>query len=489
MKANVESLIQYEIKKGVISKRDYTYVKNQLYYLLNLDLSMDKIDYIKIDHPSEALKPILDQLVSDNVIEDFKTNRDLFDAKIMNIFASLPSVVENKFHLIKKTSSKDATNFLYNYAKSLNYIRFDRILKNISFDYKTKNIQLQITINLSKPEKDPKEIIAQAKAIQSNYPPCVLCKENEGFSGNMNRDSRDQHRLLELNIENKKWYFQYSPYIYYNEHAIVLSEKHEPMRISKDTFINLLSLVDQFDSYFFGSNADLPIVGGSILSHEHYQGGRHKFPIEDAKSIYELKYGDVNVNLLNWPLSTIRLKSTNKANMIHLSTKILESWKTYSNPELNIYSNTLHTPHNTITPIARFKNGLYELDLVLRNNRTTDMYPNGIFHPHEDKHHIKKENIGLIEAIGLAILPARLVEEIYDLRNYYFNHIPLPEKSMVHKTWFDSLLKKYEFTQNNFDEIIKFEIGKVFENVLIDCGVFKKKDYDAFIKFINGVKL
>lgn len=485
MNKHIESLIQYEIKQGIIHERDYIYVRNQLYDLLDVKLTDETVSYEVIQTPSEALEPILDELVKKGLLKNSTVERDLFDTKIMNVFAVLPSTLESRFYTLAAISKTDATDYLYNYAKSLNYIRYNRILKNKSFNYKTDDISLQITINLSKPEKDPKDIISASKLVDINYPKCVLCKENEGFAGNLKQEARNQHRLIKLNLNGKPWYFQYSPYIYYNEHAIVLSNDHVPMKITKETFSNLLGLVDQFEGYFFGSNADLPIVGGSILSHDHYQGGKHKFPIEDATSIKSWLINDVHLNALNWPLSTIRLKSSNKEKLINLANAIFNIWQNYSNPSLHIINFTNDIPHNTITPVARFKNGMYELDLILRNNRTTHAFPLGIFHPHSDKHHIKKENIGLIEAIGLAILPARLIKEIDDLKKYHFKGKVLSEGTLIHKTWFDGIAKESKLTPSNFDEIIEFEIGKVFEQVLIDCGVFKQKDKRSFIRFIE----
>lgn len=485
MKQHIENLIAFEIEKGIIESRDYHYVKNQLYYLLGETILDEKFSPQLIQTPSEALEPILDILVQKGRLHDSVVERDLFDAKIMNVFSSLPSTLEKNYYALHKTSKSKATDYLYNYAKSLNYIRYDRILKNISFDYNPGHVDLQITINLSKPEKDPKDIIKAAKFTDVNYPLCVLCKENEGFSGNQKRDSRDQHRLIELQLNGEDWYFQYSPYIYYNEHAIVLSKEHVPMKISKQTFENLFELVDQFDGYFFGSNADLPIVGGSILSHDHYQGGKHKFPIENAKKITSFKSNDIDVDLLDWPLSTIRLRSKNKTSVVGFADKVLAAWKNYTNPDLDIIAYSGTTPHNTITPVARYKDDYYELDLILRNNRTTDTYPLGIFHPHADKHHIKKENIGLIEAIGLAILPARLIDAVAQLKAYYFDQKPLNEQTTIHQRWFDQIAKQQTLRADNFDDIIKFEIGKVFEQVLIDCGVFKKGSYEAFISFVK----
>ncbi len=359
----------------------------------------------------------------------------------------------------------------------------DRILKNESFNYKSKYGILEVTINLSKPEKDPKSIMLEGKSTSVDYPKCVLCKENEGFSGNFNRDSRDQLRLLSLELNNEIYYFQYSPYIYYNEHSIILSEEHRPMVINYNTFLNLLQLTKKFKGYFFGSNADLPIVGGSILSHDHYQGGKYSFPIENAKVIKKWNHKGFDLEIINWPLSTIRLKSNNLVKLAEVSNIILNVWINYNNENLDIISHTGATRHNTITPIARYKNNLYEVDLVLRNNRTTKDFPLGIFHPHSDKWHIKKENIGLIEAMGLAILPGRLQNEINLMKDYLINNKTAPELSK-HKEWLNKLKhKNYQVDTTNF---IKNEIGIVFEKVLEDCGVFKLDNLDSFIYFVEG---
>ncbi len=485
MKQHIENLIHYEISKGIITKRDYVYVKNQLYHLLNQ--SFDDVIYHPnlIIYPSDALNPILDSLEKDGVLDGSFVSRDLFDAKIMNVFASLPSVVQQMFDEKFNIAPKHATNFLYNYAKSLNYIRYDRILKNVSYHIDSKFGKLDITINLSKPEKDPKSILLESQSVTTSYPKCLLCLENEGFSGNAKKDSRDQHRLIELNLNEEIWYFQYSPYIYYNEHAIVFSKDHRPMSINEKTFRNLLALVDNFDGYFFGSNADLPIVGGSILSHDHYQGGLHHFPIEDAKVIKSWQLHSTTLEMLYWPLSTIRIKDTNEENLVKLATNILSIWKQYSNPSIGLYAKTGETPHHTITPIARKKGETFEMDLILRSNLTTPDFPSGVYHPKPDKWHIKKENIGLIEAIGLAILPARLNQAIKRLRAYYFDNVTLEIGELIHKDWFDDLSKKHTLTPFNFDDIIEKEIGLVFEKVLIDCGVFNISNQQTFNDFIE----
>ncbi len=487
MKQAIENLIQYEINQGVIDERDRVYVRNQIYDLVGIVPSDVNLKPIPINFPSDALNIILDDMEKRALLSGTVVERDLFDARIMNIFASLPSQVQYNFDTLYQERKSLATTWYFNYVKSLNYIRYDRILKNESFSVDTDYGKLQITINLSKPEKDPKSIILEGKSVSSEYPKCLLCLENEGFSGNYKRDSRHQHRIIKLSLNREDWYFQYSPYIYYPEHTIVFSASHRPMKIDQTTFKNLLNLVARFPGYFFGSNADLPIVGGSILSHDHYQGGKHEFPIESAKVIKSYQKDDVNLQLLHWPLSTIRLISKTMKPLYGVASKVLSAWRNYANPKLNLQSFTGDTPHHTVTPIARFRNGHYELDLILRDNQTSNEHPLGIFHPHSDKWHIKKENIGLIEAIGLAILPPRLKTELIDLKHHVINQKPLAPESLKHQDWINDLMKKYTFTEDNFDKIMKNEIGVVFTKVLEDCGVFKQNDegIHAFIAFIE----
>ncbi len=484
MKQHLENLISFQIEKNVIEKRDYIYIKNQLYSLLNLTVD-NELKPQKITSPAEALEPILDKLVETKVINDSIVERDLFDSKIMNVFAKLPSDLEKKFYTLREEDAKKATSFLYDYLINLNYIRMDRIKNNKHFIKDSKYGTLEITINLSKPEKDPKDIAKALKQKSSAYPTCVLCKENEGFAGNYNRDSRNQHRLIEFPLLAEKWYFQYSPYIYYNEHAIVLSEKHTPMKISEKTFARLLALVDYFAGYFFGSNADLPIVGGSILTHDHYQGGNYSFPIEKAEPLFKTTIADLTIELLNWPLSTVRLKSKNQTMVLIYANKIFSAWKNYTNEKLNIIAKTADTPHNTVTILSRKKGLEYELDLILRNNRTTEEYPLGIFHPHEDKWHLKKENIGLIEAAGLAILPGRLKVELEEVKQHLLNKKALSENNK-HFVWANSF--KNQATKTNVDELIERQLVVAFEEILEDCGVFKlnKEGLAAFKDFLEG---
>lgn len=491
MRKAIENLIHYEITQKVILDRDVNYIRNQLYHLLKLEMTSELPKPSSIEHPSDALEMILDELEEANILDGSKVSRDLMDAKIMNVFAKLPSDVERTFFRHYQKNPTAATDWYYNYMQALNYIRMDRILKNQSFTSKTDYGTLDITINMSKPEKDPKSIILASQTTSTAYPKCLLCAENEGFSGNFTRDSRDQHRMIKFNLGKDTYFFQYSPYIYYNEHAIVLSEIHRPMVINKQTFENLLTLCDMFEGYFFGSNADLPIVGGSILSHDHYQGGKHEFPIERAEILKTWEKGQITYQLLKWPLSTIRLISQSKDKLIHQATHILNQWKNYEHKELFLFPKTGDTPHQTITPVSRKKNGYYELDLILRNNYTNEAYPLGLYHPHEDKWNIKKENIGLIEAMGLAILPARLKKELEEVKNYLLNDTPLSASSVIHQNWANAIKMKTTVTKENVDDIIKHEIGIVFEHVLEDCGVFKQdeKGLTAFQSFIEGLLL
>ncbi len=485
----IENLIQFEINHGIITNRDITYVRNQIYYLIQLTFDETKnITPKDIMYPNDALDVILDDLEKRKILDGSQISRDLFDAKIMNIFADKPSVVAYTFDKIYQNNRRDAMLWYYEYAKSLNYIRMDRIHKNKAFIAHTSSGDLQITINLSKPEKDPKSIAMQANQKTTNYPKCVLCVENEGFSGHAKRQSRDQHRMIEFDLNGKNWYFQYSPYIYYNEHAIVISKKHTPMVINEETFRDLCLLVDKFDGYFFGSNADLPIVGGSILSHSHYQGGIHDFPIEKADAFYEETYKDYQLQLLKWPLSTIKLISKDKDVLIKKANSILKSWINYENKDLDIIAYTNQIRHHTITPVVKKVDGTYHMYLILRDNHTTDKHPLGVFHPHKDVWHIKKENIGLIEAIGLAILPKRLVIELDAVKAYVKYDTKLPKEFNKHLHWANDIKKDYQ-KHMDIDQFIEKMVGMRFERVLVDCGVFKlNKDKQIMISFIKGVE-
>ena len=484
MNKKINQLLEYALKNQMIELEDWNYSANLLIDLFGIDdYKKEKVEECSI---YEILDFMLNYAIEKEIIHDTISEKDLFDTRIMNCVMPRPSEVIRTFHSLYKECSKHASDYFYQLSIHSNYIRKSRIDKNIEFsnDYKYGNIQ--ITINLSKPEKDPKEIARAKNLISSNYPKCLLCKENVGFAGHLNHPARQTHRIIPLDLNGHCYNLQYSPYVYYNEHCIVFNDEHVPMKIDADTFQNLIAFVDQFPHYMIGSNADLPIVGGSILTHDHYQGGRHHFPIEDAKVIKNYSCGSVELQILYWPLSTIRLISEKKEDILKLANKIYETWNTYSDASLDILSSTKDIRHNTVTPIVRKKNGKYEMDLVLRNNRTSDNYPLGIFHPHQEHHHIKKENIGLIEVMGLAILPARLKKELEEIKLCLegkgdFDSFEDLEK---HREWY-AYLKTCTYT--DVEEFIEFELTKKFVSVLEDAGVFKMDEegisgFDRFVK-------
>ena len=493
--SSINKLIKYGLKSKLLDKEDKIYAVNRLLDLLDLEeFEEEKVsDNLKIN---EILDEILEFAVEKGIIKENTTlQKDLFDTKIMNCIMPRPSSVIEKFWREYKVSPENATNYYYDFSKKTNYIRTDRIAKDIKWKTKTKYGNLDITINLSKPEKDPKDIM-KLKSIKSvSYPKCVLCKETEGFRGRLNFASRDNHRIIPINLVGEDWYLQYSPYSYYNEHCIVLNSKHIPMKIDKTTFKKLFDFINQFPHYMIGSNAGLPVVGGSILVHEHYQGGREHFPMDDAKYIFKRKvenFEDVECGILNWPLSVIRLRSKDYNRLIELSNLILKKWRKYTNKELNIFAKTDGEPHNTITPIARKNKDFYELDLVLRNNLVTQEHPLGVFHPHENLHHIKKENIGLIEVMGLAILPSRLKNEMKILKEYLIKNKDVYKNDDIkkHGDWSKQILSKYKnINKENIEKILKKEIGLVFEKVLEDAGVFKtdEKGQKEFVKFLESI--
>lgn len=486
----IQKLIQYSIDKKLIEKEDEVLIRNRILETLKLE------DYIKYDvevidkYPCDILNRITKWARENGRLEqDMLVYEDLLNSKIMGQIIQRPSYIRKKFFDIYEDSRENATNSFYEFAKKSNYIRTDRISKNISFIYKSKYGDLDITINLSKPEKDPREIAALAKmGKNSSYPKTLLDVDNEGYSGRIDHPGRQNLRVVEIELLKEKWYFQYSPYIYYNEHSIVLSHKVRNMVINTKTFKRLLEFLDIFPHYFIGSNADLPIVGGSILNHDHYQAGRYKFPIEVATKKLVKKIDDVYIYTVNWPLTVIRLNSKNKESIANLSSRILEKWINYNDSQ--IVSHTGNTRHNTITPIARIIDGQYEMDLVLRNNLTNDTHPLGIYHPHEQYHNIKKENIGLIEVMGLAVLPARLKDEMEKIKNILAKVDNL--QSLIEKMKEDeSLLKHINWINNyvNDDNIDKIDlnkcIGDTFEHVLENCGVL---DNNRLLKFINELQ-
>ena len=491
----INRLLNFALEKGLIVEDDKIYSANMIIDVLGLCEFFEEEIHETLDNPTEILENILDFAVFKGLIENTVTERDLFDTKVMNCVMPRPSEVRGKFNSLYKESPLKATDYFYDLSIASNYIRKVRIDKNIIWKTSTEYGDLDLTINLSKPEKDPKEI-AKAKMVKStSYPKCLLCKENEGFAGNMNHPARQTHRIIPMSFSGENWFLQYSPYTYYNEHCIVFNSQHIPMKIHRKTFENLLGFIEILPHYFIGSNADLPIVGGSILSHDHYQGGHYTFPMEKAPIEESFKingYENINVGRIKWPMSAIRISGENKEELVNLADYILGKWRNYSDETVDILSYTNNEPHNTITPIARFRNGKYELDLVLRNNRTSKEHPLGIFHPHAEVHHIKKENIGLIEVMGLAVLPARLKNELEILSNYLLegaSDISKDEKVAIHSDWYKFLISKYNnnITKENVDEILKHEVGIKFSTVLSHAGVFKRDEQgiNAFNKFIK----
>lgn len=494
----IDKLVAYGFVSGLLSKEDRVYAANRLLECLQLE------DYEKVeDNPSvsieqlpEILKVLLDYACEKGLIEDNITARDLFDTKLMAVMTPMPGRVINTFRALYKDSPEAATNYYFKFSQDTDYIRRYRIKKDQKWTVDTEYGTLDITINLSKPEKDPKAIAAAKTAKQSGYPKCQLCKENEGYAGRMNHPARQNHRIIPIMIQGKEWGFQYSPYVYYNEHCIVFHGEHTPMKIDRDAFLKLFDFVKQFPHYFVGSNADLPIVGGSILTHDHFQGGHYEFAMAKAeieKHFTVEDYPDVEAGIVKWPMSVIRLRGEDSDRLVDLAERILNKWRDYSDPEAMIYAFTEKEPHNTITPIARKRGDKFELDLVLRNNLTTKEHPLGLYHPHAELHHIKKENIGLIEVMGLAVLPARLKSEMEKTAQFLVQgkELSADEEIAKHAEWVREFLPKYgEITENNVHGILQQEIGLVFAKVLEHSGVYKRNDagkraFDRFIKTIG----
>lgn len=487
----INELIAFAIHHGLISESDKIWASNMLTGILGVQaFEFEDVTHEFAKSPDSILSGILDWSAENNLIENTETERDLLDTKLMGVLTPRPSDVISEFESLRKTSPVNATNYFYSLGVSSNYIRSERTARNICWKTQTEFGELDITINMSKPEKDPRDI-AKARAIKSTgYPKCLLCKENEGFYGNHAHPARQNIRLIPVELNGKTWYFQYSPYSYYNEHCIVLDSEHVPMLISRETFANLFAFIEKFPHYFLGSNADLPIVGGSILSHDHYQGGRYVFAMDNApyEKLYDVHDEEITAGRIAWPMSAIRLQSLNPEKLISLADKILGAWREWTDESVNILAYSENEPHNTITPIARRKNELYELDLVLRNNRTSEEHPLGIFHPHAEVHHIKKENIGLIEVMGLAVLPARLKASLERINQEWLaGHYKLPEELKAHEKWYEKLRIKYEGLtgEENVRSMIRDEVGHVFKQVLTDSGVFKRdaKGLAAFDKF------
>jgi len=487
----INQLVKYGVNEGLIEEYDAIYCANRLIDIFKVNtFEFEETEEIAIH---ELLDKLCDYAYENKIIENNDvTLYDLFSTRLMDELMPRPSTVKNTFYNKFAVDKKDATNYYYNLAIKSNYIRMDRINKNVCFKHKCDYGVLDITINLSKPEKDPK-LIAMAKSMPSaGYPKCALCYQNMGFAGSIKQDARQNHRIMPIVLDNEDYFFQYSPYVYYNEHTIVFNKAHTPMVINAATFSKLLDFVRQVPHYFVGSNADLPIVGGSILTHDHFQGGNYIFPMFETGVVksYKVKGFDaIDVDYIKWPLDTVRLTGESKEEIVKLAEKVLASWKQYSHEEVEVYSHTGETPHNTITPIARRVNDKYELYLVLRNNRTTEAHPEGLFHPYADLHHIKKENIGLIEVMGLAVLPKRLKEEMDLLKKVLVGEISQSELDveplLKHKDWALELLAKHKFDVHNVNELVEHELGEVFKEVLEACGVFKFADkVSAMDRFI-----
>ncbi|MEQ8196516.1 MAG: UDP-glucose--hexose-1-phosphate uridylyltransferase [Clostridiaceae bacterium] len=490
VQSKIQLLVNKAIGCGLINKEDEIYSTNQIMGLL----AIQSIEKRTVANSSESIPDILEELsdyaVKNNIIEDLSDEKEILESKIMNCFMSKPSEVIREFYVNYEKSPLDATNYFYQLSQNNNYIQTKRIAKNISYKVNTAYGDLDITINLSKPEKNPKDIAKAREVKSTNYPKCLLCVENEGYVGRINHPARSNHRIIPVELSGQKWFLQYSPYSYYNEHCIVLSEEHRDMKIDINVFERLLGFVEKFPHYFVGSNADLPIVGGSILTHDHYQGGNYEFPMAKAEDEYTFSlngFEDVDFSIVKWPMSVIRLRSEETSSLVKASDYILWKWKNYSDEECEILAFTKDTPHNTITPIARKRGSKYEIDLVLRNNRTSEEHPLGIFHPHEDVQHIKKENIGLIEVMGLAVLPARLKNELKEVESYLLGETD--SAAEYHLQWCKELQNEYknEFTKETVHDIINKETGYKFMKVLEDAGVYKRNEAGSqgFKRFIS----
>ncbi len=490
---NIKKLVEYGVQTGLTPECERTYTTNLLLEIFKEDDYEDvSIEGEELDL-EQILKALLDEAVARGLVEDSVVFRDLFDTKLMNCLLPRPAQVQKIFWEEYEKSPEAATEFFYKFSQDSDYIRRYRVKKDMKWKVDSPYGEIDITINLSKPEKDPKAIAAAGAAKASSYPKCQLCMENEGYAGRANHPARETHRIIPITINDSRWGFQYSPYVYYNEHCIVFNGQHVPMKIDRAAFVKLFDFVKQFPHYFLGSNADLPIVGGSILSHDHFQGGNYTFAM--AKAPIEIPvtipgYEDVEAGIVKWPLSVLRIRHADEKRLIDLADHVLQAWRGYTDEDAFIYAETDGTPHNTITPIARKKGDMYELDLTLRNNITTEEHPLGVYHPHAQYHNIKKENIGLIEVMGLAVLPSRLKEELEILADYIVEgkDIRSNEKIAKHADWTDSFLPKYDsITKENVMDILKEETGIVFTHVLEDAGVYKctEEGRKAFMRFIE----
>lgn len=489
----IEKLTSYGLKKSFIKEPDYFFTINKLLEVMELDsFTPSSAVFSDDDSLEDVLKHLLDDAVSRGVIEDTTVRRDLFDTKLMACLVPTPSRVQQRFNDLYAISPKNATDWYYRFSQDTDYIRSYRVAKDLKWNVETQYGELEITINRSKPEKDPKDIAAAKLAPQSGYPKCLLCRENEGYAGHLNHPARQNHRIIPITIAESDWFMQYSPYVYYNEHCIAFNKLHIPMKVDRAAFRKLFDFIKLFPHYFVGSNADLPIVGGSILSHDHFQGGHHSFPMELARIETPIafdKYPNVEGGIVKWPMSVIRLACEDDNTLVVLSDEILNKWRAYTDESAYVYAFTDNTPHNTITPITRKRNGKFEIDLVLRNNITTDEHPMGLYHPHAEYHHIKKENIGLIEVMGMAILPPRLINEMDETARYLLcNDCEMTETLEKHIPWADQIKETHpELNEENVRNIINHEIGIVFSKILENAGVYKRTPDGkaAFMRFIN----
>lgn len=494
----IQQLVNYGLDTGLILPDDEIYIRNQLLMALQLDDFTAPEGEVYYTDLESILTTLVEDAVSRGVCEDNSTARDLFDTRLMGVLTPRPSIVRANFEERYETEGPQAaTDWFYQFSKDTDYIRRYRIKRDMKWVTSTAYGDLDITINLSKPEKDPKAIAAAKLAPQSAYPKCQLCVENEGYAGRMNHPARGNHRIIPLTINDSAWNLQYSPYVYYNEHCIVFNDQHTPMKIERATFRKLLDFVAQFPHYFVGSNADLPIVGGSILSHDHFQGGHYEFAMAKApieKNWVFPGFEDVEAGIVHWPMSCIRLTCADDERLVELADKILTAWRSYTDEECFVFAETNGEPHNTITPIARMRNGKFQLDLVLRNNIATPEHPLGVYHPHAKLHHIKKENIGLIEVMGLAVLPSRLKDEMAALETVLVQRLPAesyPEQLHKHAEWAQEILGRHpDLCAENVQNILQEEIGQVFAEVLTDAGVYKLDDSGraGFVRFLQSVR-
>ena len=492
---NIKKLVEYGVQTGLTPESERIYTTNLLLEMFGEDNYEDcPVEDTEIELES-VLKELLDEAVKRGIIEDSIGYRDLFDTKLMNCLLPRPAQVQETFAKKYEISPQEATDYYYKFSQDSDYIRRYRVKKDMKWKVDSPYGEIDITINLSKPEKDPKAIAAAKNAKASSYPKCLLCMENEGYAGRLNHPARENHRIIPVTVNDSKWGFQYSPYVYYNEHCIVFNGQHVPMKIERATFVKLFDFIKFFPHYFLGSNADLPIVGGSILSHDHFQGGNYTFAMAKApieKQVTIPGYEDVEAGIVKWPLSVLRIRSTDEKQLIDLADHILAAWRGYTDEAAFIYACTEGEPHNTITPIARKVGDTFELDLALRNNITTQEHPLGVYHPHAQYHNIKKENIGLIEVMGLAVLPSRLKDELARLADAIIegSDIRVDEMLAKHADWVDEFKPHYaSITRENVDDILKEEVGKIFARVLEDAGVYKctPEGREAFGRFLATV--